>query len=138
MENRRPVILFADGNSLWTRPVRSELRRRGAFVWTLGSAEDPSLDGQPPDLIVLRDCLKDGQGNLLEPRLRAQWPHAQILLVAPPYPSGPAADPGRPVVPASRETLLTAVLGAFPRRLRAPKRKRPTPLVLCVDDDRFY
>jgi DNA-binding response OmpR family regulator len=42
-------------------------------------------------------------------------------------------------MPLDREKLLEAILAALPGRLPAPpRRKRGTPLVLCVDDDRFF
>jgi len=141
MEECRTIILFADGNSLWTRPVRSELRRRGAQVQSLAGMDDDLLrPGAPsPDLIVVLDGLKDGDGGNLESRLRERWPQARVLLMASPHPAGRRAAERLPVIPLEREKVLEAILDALPGRLpEPPPRRKPAPLVLCVDDDRFY
>ena len=138
---KKPVILFADENSLWTRAVRSELRRRGARVLGLGTSVSFSLASEipPPDLIVVLEGLKDSSGISLESRLRDHWPRTRLLVVAPPSLGESRRASTREVIPLDRETVLGAILAALPEWRQAPlELKKSAPLILCVDDDRFY
>ncbi len=138
MAKDAPVILFADQDHLWTRPVRGELRRRGARVLRAASVSDlvhlAGLVG--PDLVILNENLPGAAGGDLDALFSERWPQAVILRVQPP-PLG-ALETGDPV-PRSRESLLGAVAAVLPGRLSEPAAPgRDGPLVVCVDDDELF
>jgi DNA-binding response OmpR family regulator len=141
METLRPTILFVDGNSLWTRPVRSELRRQGARVLGLTSFEAAGTpeEARAPDVVILLQGHEGAPAEDLEIRLRKRWPETRFVMVAPPFSSASSTVPSRSVVPMDCGRLLGAIRDALPGRLEEPsRRKKNAPLVLCVDDDAFY
>lgn len=146
MEPRKPLeILFGDPDLAGTRPLRVELRRRGARVRLVtGSAE---VRGQVlasrPDLLVLDERLvQDGPSNLVS-HVQESFPDLKLILlrdeagaVSPGSEAGLLFSAGKPV---SRETFLGVIDEAFPGRLdgqEPPRRESHT--LLCVDDDPAY
>lgn len=139
------VLLFADTDLAATRPLRVELRRRGAKVHLVGSALEAigRSELEAPDLVVIDEGLtRDGEIDLLA-QLREKLPEAKFILLS----AGPEAPPphsGPPMLfsahkPVSKETLLEVLRSIFPGRLGlepVPRPKRQT--LLCVDDDRTY
>jgi DNA-binding response OmpR family regulator len=136
--------LFADSDLAATRPLRVDLRRRGAKVHLVSSADDAmntaSIDA--PDLLVLDGGLDRGGEDGLLSWFQARFPGTEVILL---HSGGDVPQgPGQGLLlsahkPVSKETLLEVIVSAFPGRLRedpvpAPKAHR----ILCVDDDRTY
>ena len=137
-----PVVLQVDRKLGETRPLRTELRRRGAKVLMTddpGRAVDLARSS-PPDLVVLDDDVNgDGPVDLIE-CFRSAHPAAELILL-----SSRAEDTTRGLGmgllfhglrPVSSATLLLLAEDALAGRLADPVRKSvPGPLVMCVDDD---
>ena len=134
-----PNVLFADRDLSWSRPVRTELRRRGAQV-TMATTVEEALHHAataPPDLVILDDDLPERGDRNLAKLFQSALPDAKMILLESRRPAagkrtgGPLFCSGpRPTA----ETLLSLVLGAIGHRLaEAPAPKRGT--ILCVDDD---
>jgi DNA-binding response OmpR family regulator len=138
-------ILFADAELAATRPLRVDLRRRGAKVHLVDSAEEAirraSLEA--PELLVLDDDLnRNGETDLVA-FFRARFPELEVILL---HSGGDVAPQGwgqgllfcahKPV---SKETLVEVIVSAFPGRLGEPPVPRAKAhTLLCVDDDRTY
>lgn len=137
MAKSAPVVLFADQDLIWTRPVRSELRRRGARVLTASSLEEliPLARRASPDLVVLDDRLGgDARGAFHE-----RWPEAEILVLTSKALASRTRGARATVPLAESGRLLDLISSTLGARLGAPVAPaRPRPLVMCVDDDRFY
>ena len=146
MSNATPLhVLFVDADLAATRPLRVELRRRGATVHLVGSAEEAVQQSRlsPPDLLVLDDGVcRDGDPDLVSV-FGSIFPAAQIILLH----SGSDAAPrglGQGLLfsahkPVSKESLLEVIVEAFPGRLGDEPVPKPKPhTILCVDDDRAY
>jgi DNA-binding response OmpR family regulator len=138
-------ILFADADLAATRPLRVELRRRGAKVTLVDSAAEV-LDRARlalPDLLVLDESLNRGGDVDLLDFFRDNVPGTEIILLH----SGGDAAPHRPGQgllfsahkPVSRETLLEVIQSEYPGRLGTNNLPHSPPhRLLCVDDDRAY
>lgn len=143
MNQPPPIILQADRKLGETRPLRTELRRRGARVLMADSA-DKALElarGIVPDVILLDDDLS-GEGAVdLAEFFRIRFPLAEMILL-----SSKAEDATRGIGlgllfhglrPVACATLLDLVVTALPGRLSdPPPSPEDHPMVLCVDDDR--
>jgi DNA-binding response OmpR family regulator len=146
MVTNQPLsILFGDGDLAATRPLRVELRRRGARVDLAQTAADlvRQATARPPDLLVLDDALKrNGEEDLLS-YFDKHHPEADIILLhsgGDPTPHGSGLgllfSAQKPV---AKESLLEVIVSAFPGRLDESPVPDPQPhAVLCVDDDRSY
>lgn len=139
------VILFGDNDLAATRPLRVELRRRGAVVNLVQTAADAIREAtiRPPDLLVLDEGLKqNGDADLLS-HFSSVHPDMEIILL---HSGGDAVPHGSGLgllfsahKPVSKETLLEVIASAFPGRLGDGPIPLPKPhAVLCVDDDRLY
>lgn len=122
---RSTLVLFADSDLSWTRPLRAGLRRRGARLATASSEADVRGLRSAPDAVVVDGTLRDDRGRPLEVLLRELFQNAIVLAIRP----GTRTARGRLQVGYALERLLG-------ERLRATS--HPRPVVLCVDDDRFY
>jgi DNA-binding response OmpR family regulator len=139
------VILFADADLAANRPLRVELRRRGAKVTLVNSAADALQQARvsPPDLLVLDDSVnRDGESDLITV-FRERLPETEVILL---HGGGDAAPhaPGQGLLfsahkPVSKESLLEVIVSAFPGRLGEDPVPHPKAhTLLCVDDDRTY
>jgi DNA-binding response OmpR family regulator len=138
-------ILFADVDLATTRPLRVELRRRGAKVRLVHSASDAMREvrQEPVDLLVLDEAVNRGPEADLLTFFGESQPDTEIILL---HSGGDAAPHGSGQgllfsghKPVSRETLLELIVAEFPGRLGTdpvPRSKAHT--LLCVDDDRTY
>jgi len=142
MSHVPPVILQVDRKLGETRPMRTELRRRGARVLMTDSAEQAIelARSAPPDLMVLDDDVgQEGAVDLSE-FLRSSYPSAEMILLAS-KPEETTRGIGMGLLfhglrPVSSATLVGLIQGAFQDRLtEAPRREETAPMVLCVDDD---
>lgn len=132
------VILFAETDLASTRPLRVELRRRGAVVQFVSSGPDALRQAQlePPDLLVVDDGVDTAQ-------MQEHFPNTKVILLQ----SGGDGAPNGPgpgllfsaLKPVSKERLLEVIVSAFPGRLGTePVPKATSHTVLCVDDDAAY
>src|SRR5436190_3151499 len=146
MPNAAPLnILLVDADLAATRPLRVELRRRGAKVQLVGSGEEAVQRSRvsTPDLLVLDEgACRDGGTDLLS-FFGSNAPDTRIILLH----SGDDTAPhglGKGLLlsahkPVSKESLLEVIVAAFPGRLGDEPVPRPRPhTILCVDDDRAY
>ena len=146
MSEHAPLsILFADSDLAATRPLRVELRRRGARVELVTTATRAveEANAHPPDLLVLDESLKkDGDADLLS-HFSDHLPDTQIILLHSGTDSTPHGS-GMGLLfsahkPVSKATLLDVIADAFPGKLKeAPEPRPETHTLLCVDDDRTY
>lgn len=139
-----PIVLFADPDITSCRPLRSELRRRGAHVLVATSLEQAQEYAElfHPELLVLDDAL--GSPDVPDPAgyFRNALPAAEMALLH----EAPSATPrgwGLGVLysgskEAGYELLLEAIEQAFPARLAPREAPVAPPRVVCVDDDRRY
>lgn len=146
METPKPLeVLFGDPDLADTRPLRVELRRRGARVRLVtGPAEvrDQVLVSRP-ELLVLDDRIARDGGEDFLAHCRESTPELQVILLR-----GDGADvlPGEKAgilfsarKPIPKDALLAVIANAFPGRLEEPGPSREGPhTVLCVDDDQTY
>lgn len=143
MGMKAPVILQADLRLAETRPLRTELRRRGAKV-LMADTVDTAIQRAgtaAPDIILLDDDL--GRGSACDPMeyFRSAFPQAEMILL-----SSHAEQLGRGigmgllfhgVRPVTTRTLLELISEALPGRLpESPIPAQLAPMVMCVDDDR--
>jgi DNA-binding response OmpR family regulator len=138
-----PVILQADRKLGEARPLRSDLRRRGATVVMAEAVEQAMRQAllTPPDVIILDDDLSRGSACDLAEYFRSTVPDAEMILLSSRTESmtrgiglGLLYHGLRPV---SNATLMDLVEQALPGRLLpSPSVPRPGPMILCVDDDR--
>jgi len=145
MEHSALVILFVDGDLAATRPLRIELRRRGARVDVAASVEmaERLAQADPPDLVILDSGMgKSGPEDLVD-RFRTACPRAELILLD----ASPSSIPrgiGMGLLysgdkPVGQEVLLDVIDSAFPGRLEKPPGEKHRPgRVLCVDDDPLY
>jgi DNA-binding response OmpR family regulator len=141
--NKPPVILQADRKLGETRQLRTELRRRCATVTMAESAEQAMRQAllSPPDVIVLDDDLSRGSACDLVEYFRATAPEAEMILLSS-RPDSMTRGLGLGLLfhglrPVSSTTLMELVEQALPGRLSTPPPLgRPSPMILCVDDDR--
>lgn len=144
MANRPLFILLADRDLQATRPLRVELRRRGARVLLANSGAQAIRTAElfAPDLVILDDALEDGARDPAC-TLRAALPRGEIILLGSDSSGTPRgvglgllASAPRSVAP---ETLIEVISRAFPGRLEQPSPSNPEPAtILCVDDDVAY
>ncbi|HLY10174.1 MAG TPA: response regulator [Planctomycetota bacterium] len=142
MSTTMPVILQADQKLGETRPLRTELRRRGARVLMAETVEkaQAAVSDVTPDIILLDDDLSDGDAPDLLETFSTRFPDAGIILLSS-KPEGLARGLGRGLLyqglrPVSSQTLLDLIVEALPGRLKEVPREEPAhPMVLCVDDD---
>ena len=139
-----PIVLFADSDITSCRPLRSELRRRGARVLVATSLEQAQEYAEifRPELLVLDEGLTGPDGPDPAAYFRTALPSAEMALLH----AAPSDTPrgwGLGVLySGSREggqgLLLEAIEQAFPTRLAPPAVPTPLPRVVCVDDDLRY
>jgi DNA-binding response OmpR family regulator len=142
MSQPPPVVLQVDRKLGETRPLRTELRKRGAKVLMTDSPEKAiELARQsPPDLLVLDDDTDPGSPVDLTEFFRSTYPEAEVILLSS-RPEDTTRGIGMGLLfhglrPVSSTTLLDLAQGALQGRLSEPGRKeKPSPLVMCVDDD---
>jgi DNA-binding response OmpR family regulator len=143
MLSEAPVVLFVDPDLTETRPLRSELRRRGARVLQAASIRQALglIQEAKPDVLVLDEDLSDPDIPDPPTWFREALPSAEMALLR----SRPSDTPrgwGLGLIYSGTkrgagDMLLEAILQAFPRRLsQAEPRTLAPALVLCVDDDR--
>ena len=144
-ENEPLSILFADTDLAATRPLRVELRRRGALVHLVDSAAEvvQRASLEPPDLVVLDGNLrKNGEADLVS-FFHSGLPRTKIILLHSDL-DAPASVPDSGVLfsarkPVSKATLLQVIVSAFHGRLQDSSVLFPdTHTILCVDDDAAY
>ena len=143
MGSKAPVILQADLRLADTRPLRTELRRRGAQVNMADSVEQAVKKAltDPPDVILLDDDLSQGSACDLTEYFRSTVPDAEMILL-----SSHADQMNRGIGmgllfhglrPVTARTLIDLICDAVPGRLpESPIPAELSPMVLCVDDDR--
>lgn len=147
MSNQPPVILFASRDLARLRPLRVDLRRRGARVLTASTAQE--IAGlsvvHHPDLLLLEPQIPDPPERTLVSWIREASPETRIIFLG-------VSDPDQEreltlrhdlheFLPAlsSPELLLQQILPLFPQRLLpVPSTPKVLPKVLCVDDDALY
>jgi DNA-binding response OmpR family regulator len=139
------VFLFADADLAATRPLRVDLRRRGAVVRFVSSGADALRQAQlePPDLLVLDEGVDQEGGTSVLTYAEEHLPNTEIILL---HSGGDGAPHGSGQgllfsahKPVSKESLLEVIVSAFPGRLGAEPVPAPTShTVLCVDDDATY
>lgn len=142
----RPRTLFAARDLVWTRSARVELRRRGAEVSVAGSEEEllkRLQDG--PDVVVVDEDLAAGGPEELAGRIRRAAPAAGIVMTGSSWPAhgpgGPAPEAAfmRVAKSAAPAELVWLVERVVPGKLGpAPRRRKASPRIVCVDDDEFY
>lgn len=139
-----PVVLFADRDLASTRPLRQELRRRGARALMAETLPQALRAAElfHPELVVLSDDLGGPQPYALVEQLQSLLPRAEIILLAA-EPSNIPEGVGLGLLfaapkPVARATLLDVIESAFPGRLPAGAATPAPCTVLCVDDDRAY
>ena len=146
MDTNEPLgLLFGDTDLAATRPLRVELRRRGARVRFVDSAAEAVQEAslEPPDLVVLDENLRRNGETDLVSFFQSSLPKTQLMLL---QSDGDAAfsGPESGVLfsarkPVSKGALLEVIASAFPGRLRDDSVSPPeTQTVLCVDDDTPY
>ncbi len=144
MAKEAPVILVADRQLADTRPIRVELRRRGARVFMANVAEAAVRIAEQvrPDLFILDDelGLEGGPGDLAG-FFRSVFPDAEIILLTS-QPAEAARSYGLGLhfhghKPIGHDTMIELVETALPDRLQPRTAGKATPCtVLCVDDDK--
>lgn len=147
MVARLPMVLFADRDLSWSRPVREELRRRGADVRTAGTVDEALAHASKrrADLLILDDDL-EGQGDRdVVEVFRTAMPDAEIILLESGS-EGTLRGAGRGLFfsgakPIAPEMLLSLAESALEGRL--PQQPvdgvtRSQGTVVCVDDDPAY
>lgn len=147
MEPMTPLeILFGDPDLAANRPLRVELRRRGARV-TVATTSARLLEevaAHPPDLLVLDEGVSGKEDGVdVLSHVGEHGPDTKIILLH----SGldvPSHGSEMGLLfsahkPASKSALLEVITSAFPGRLKEDPEHRPeTHTILCVDDDREY
>jgi DNA-binding response OmpR family regulator len=138
-----PIVLFADSDITSCRPLRSELRRRGARVLVATSLEQAQEYAEifRPELVVLDEGLTGPDGPDPAAYFRTALPSAEMALLH--APSDTPRGWGLGVLySGSREgglgLLLEAIEQAFPTRLARPPVPAEPPRVVCMDDDPRY
>lgn len=139
------IVLFADTDLVWSRPVRAELRRRGARVLVATTARRLlDLVAQSPVRLLVLDGTFDELGvTLLTALVRKRLPDVRIVFVSEPPTATVRETAARLGVehclpkPVDREQIVELASEAL--GLRAPRGPRlPEATVMCVDDDAFY
>jgi DNA-binding response OmpR family regulator len=136
-----PIVLFADSDITSCRPLRSELRRRGARVLVATSLEQAQEYAElfNPELLVLDEDLASPEIPDPAAYFRNALPSAEMALLR----SAPSSTPrgwGLGLLysgtkEGGHELLLEAIEQAFPARLGRTSMPPASPRVLCVDDD---
>jgi len=136
-------VLFADHDLASTRPLRMELRKRGARVDFADSAEEVvhRASSNPPDLLLLDESLQSQEDQDLVELYHSSAPGTEIILI---HDGEGSISHGLGMgllltarKPLSRSTLIDVVDSAFPGRLTLEEiPSADMPSLLCVDDDR--
>jgi len=142
-----PLLLFADRDLDWSRPLRKCLAERGMAVLAVTSAREllVRLSEDPrPDLLLLGDRLDELDGRLLEGLVQEASPGTRIVRVVAPGGSREPPEPGpadNVLCTVRRDSsvgdlagVVGRVLGCAPRRTLATR----APLVVCVDDEEAF
>jgi DNA-binding response OmpR family regulator len=141
MTDKPLVILWVDDDLGRDRPLRVELRRRGARVLMARSAERAIELSElfDVDLFVLSDEAGAAEPGDLAGHFRSASPNAEIILLSSTTAGLQGVGLGllysgpRPLAP---ETLFLLLDAAFPGRVGRRTVPKPQPAtVLCVDDD---
>jgi DNA-binding response OmpR family regulator len=136
------IVLWVDDDLSRDRPLRMELRRRGARVLMARSAERAIELSElfAVQLFVLSDEIGAVERGDLAAHFRSGFPNAEIILLSSKLGEG-LHGVGLGLLysgprPLALETLITLLETAFPGRLRHGTLPRSEPAtVLCVDDD---
>jgi DNA-binding response OmpR family regulator len=136
-------VLFADHDLAATRPLRMELRKRGARVEFADSAGElvHRASSNPPDLLILDESLQNQEERDLVELYHASAPETEIILthdgegsISHGLGMGLLLTARKPI---SRSTLIDVVDSAFPGKLTLQEIPcADMPSLLCVDDDR--
>lgn len=147
MDPTKPLgLLFGDPDLADTRPLRVELRRRGARIRLVTRATEvhDEILADRPDLVVLDDRVAQEGGEHFLPDCRESAPGLPFIVLSGGGEQGTPPGPEDGVLfsarkPVSRDTLIGVIEEAFPGRLGEPG---PSPRgphrLLCVDDDETY
>jgi DNA-binding response OmpR family regulator len=145
MKRNPPVIIFADHDLTWSRPVRAELRRRGAQGLPATTATQllQLAERRAPDLVVLAGDLDGVDPSVRIALLRGRYPGVRVAVVQTRPPEFPGSAPGALLFAGTRgeaqQGLLEAILSRY-SGLEADSEapSRPPAMLMCVDDDAFY
>jgi DNA-binding response OmpR family regulator len=145
MDERIPLIVFADRDLEWSQSLRKQLRERGLKVSEANSSRKlvDLVRQTPPDLVVLGDSLDELGGRLLAGLIQERSPGTRIIRVIgsrdrDPAEPGPADNVLCTTTRRASSWQLAAtierVLTCAPRGTQRSK----APLVICVDDDAVF
>jgi CheY-like chemotaxis protein len=146
MDERGPLLLFADRDCSWSLPLRKRLAERGFTIDTVRNAREllDRVTRSRPELVVLGDAFDELGGRLLGGLVQERSPGTRIIRALASGASTAADEPGPAdnvlctVMKRARAEdlagVITRVLGCAPRANLAT---RP-PLVVCVDDDALF
>src|SRR5262245_17873024 len=83
MDERIPLIVFADRDLEWSLSLRKQLRERGLKVSEANSSRRllDLVRQTPPDLVVLGDTLDELGGRLLAGLIQERSPGTRIIRV---------------------------------------------------------
>lgn len=145
MDERKPLIVFADRDLEWSLTLRKQLRERGLRISSATSSRAlmEFVRQTPPDLVVLSDTLEELGGRLLAGLVQERSPETRIIRVLS-RSDGEPAEPGpadnvlctvtRKTEPGEFAETIERVLTCAPRGTQRTK----APLVICVDDDPLF
>ena len=143
MDERGPLLLFADRDSSWSLPLRKRLAERGFAVETVATAREllDRVTRSRPELVVLSDAFDELGGRLLGGLVQERSPGTRIIRALSSNPSTSADEPGpadnvlcsvmKRTAPEDLTRVIAKVLECAPRAMLSAK----PPLVVCVDDD---
>jgi DNA-binding response OmpR family regulator len=145
MDERIPLIVFADRDLEWSLLLRKQLRERGFKVAEAGTSRKllDLVRQAPPDLVVLGDTLDEIGGRLLSGLLQERSPGTRIIRVIGLKERDPAEPgPADNVLCTTTRRASSGQLAATIERVltcapRGTQRSKP-PLVICVDDDEIF
>src|SRR5688572_17021237 len=145
MDERIPLIVFADRDLEWSLSLRKQLRERGLKIAEASSSRKllELVRQAPPDLVVVGDSLDDIGGRWLSGLIQERSPGTRIIRVIGSRDQDPA-EPGpadnvlctttRRASSGQLAATIERVLSCAPRGIQRSK----APLVICVDDDGIF
>ena len=145
MDERIPLIVFADRDLEWSLSLRKQLRERGLKIAEASSSRKllELVRQAPPDLVVLGDSLDDIGGRWLSGLIQERSPGTRIIRVIGSRDRDPAEPgPADNVLCTTTRRASSWELAATIERVltcapRGTQRTKP-PLVICVDDDAIF